>query len=485
MPEDRLTSGISGLDEILSGGFISGRTYLVVGGPGTGKTIFSLQWLLEGVRRGESVLLISLAEPTAEMTRSVASLQWDLSHVEMVDLGPSGSETGVTGEEYHVFVPGEVEQTPIWESLYRIIDEKRPNRVVIDSATQLRYLSSDEYQFRKHILNFVTFLDRLNCTSILTFEPSELEREMSVSLAVDGIIRLHFDTSPRRVIGLRGLRVEKLRGSDFYSGVHSLRITSDGMVVFPHRIVNETVENAPHSMLSFGIRNLDDLVGGGIESGTTTLLSGPTGTGKSTVSVQLLSVAAQQSIPVVMFTFEEQVESIVRRSRGIGMPIDDLLQSGMLHIVNLNPLDLYPDEFLNMVREIVMRDKCQLVLIDSLRSYGSTMEEFGSPVAHIRNLVNFLKSRAITTVLVQETSIVSGTFTLSEDRVSHICDNVLFLRYAEESGHLIKIIGCLKKRMSDFRPEVRELRITSEGIQVNEALVQLAGSLFGAVTISE
>ncbi len=395
------------------------------------------------------------------------------------------TEAGLIGEEYHVFVPEEVEQTPIWESLYRIIDEKRPNRLVIDSSTLLRYLSTDEYQFRKHILNFVTFLDRLPCTSILTFEPSELEREMSVSLAVDGIIRLHFDISPGRVIGLRGLQVEKLRGSDFYSGVHSLRLTSEGMVVFPHRIVNESVENPPHTMMSFGIRNFDDLVGGGIESGTATLLSGPTGSGKSTVSVQFLSIAARQSIPGVMFAFEEQVESIVRRSRGIGLPIDDLIESGLLQIVNLNPLNLYPDEFLEMVREIVERDKRQLVVIDSLRSYESTMEEFGSPVAHIRNLVNFLKARAVTTILIQETTNVSGAFTLSEDRVSHVCDNVLFLRFAEQSGRLIKIIGCLKKRLSDFKPEVRELRITSEGIQVSEALVHLEGILSGAATIPE
>ena len=215
----RIPSGIPGLDEVLSGGLISQSTYLLVGRAGSGKTVFALQWLLEGSRRTERTLFLSLTEPVAQIQRNITSFGWTLDGIELVDLAPTSEEAAVVSE-YQVFAPSEVELNGIWNVIYQTIREKRPQRLVIDSLTQLRYLSVDEYQFRNKMLSLVRFLNESGCTSLLLFESSELEHETAVTLAVDGLLRLRNEVSPSRVIDLRSLQIEKFRGSGFMSGLH-------------------------------------------------------------------------------------------------------------------------------------------------------------------------------------------------------------------------------------------------------------------------
>ena len=478
MTEERLPSGIPGLDEVLHGGLLSRRSYLIVGSAGTGKTILALQYLREGSRRGEKVLYITLAEPAQEIERNMTSFGWRLNGIEMLDLTPADGPTTVNGE-YHVFAPSEVEHVPTWRSIYEAVAEKQPQRLVIDSVTQLRYLSTDEYQFRKHMLGLVAYLGRNACTSLLTFEPSELERETSVGLAVDGLIRLRTEVSAGRVIGLRSLHVEKLRGSDFVSGYHPMRITGDGIVVFPHRIEGANGSPMGAQMLSSSIPQLDELLGGGLESGTTTIVTGPSGVGKSTVCTQLLTVAAASGRRATMFTFEESVKSIVARSRGVGISIDACLEDGTLKIIRLNPMELYPDEFLAMVRAAVEQDGCEVLMVDSIRGYEMAMEQFGSAVAHTQNLVNYLHRRSVTLLLVNEVERITGDLSATELGISHVADNILLLRYAEDAGRVIKVIACLKKRLGNFQPELRELRLSADGIEVGEKLDHLYGILTG------
>lgn len=334
----KLSTGVAGLDEILHGGFLEARSYLVVGNGGTGKTVLSLQWLLEGARLGESSLYITLAEAGGEIEQNASSFGWNLEAIELYDLSPSGDALELDEGEYHVFAPSEVEQAPLWHAIYEAIEEKRPKRLVIDSITQLRYLSTDEYQFRKNILGLVAFLNRSGCTSLLAFEPSEMERETSVALAVNGIVRLQADISVGRAIGLRSIRVEKLRGSSFMSGVHPMRITSHGVVVYPHRVETPQETQLGRVMIQSGISRLDELLGGGLESGTTTILSGPSGVGKSTLSVQFLVEAAKRGSRGIFYTFEESINSIVTRSRGIGLPTDEMVANGTIKIVRVNPM---------------------------------------------------------------------------------------------------------------------------------------------------
>ncbi len=477
--DERMPTGIPGLDEAVHGGLITQNSYLIVGGPGTGKTILSFQWLLEGVRRGESALYITLAEPGGKIERNVRGFGWRLEGIEMVDLTPGAVTSGVPETEYQVFHPSEVERTPVWQSIYDAVEKYKPARLVIDSITQLRYLSTDEYQFRKQMLALVAFLDACGCTSFLVFEPAEMERETSVALAVDGIIRLHRDVSPNRVIGLRSIEVQKLRGSDFMSGLHQMRIGAEGVTVFPHRIEKPSEVEPGEKLLATGITHLDDLLGGGLESGTTTILTGPGGAGKSTLGMQFLTRSAAAGDPAVMYAFEESVQSVIKRCEGVGMPVREMLEAGSLSIVRVNPMELYPDEFLAMVRGAVEREGRRVVMLDSLRGYELAMEEFGTMVANISNLVTYLNGRGVTTLLINEVENITGDLKATELALSYVADNIVLMRYAEYSGRVIKIIACLKKRLGTFQPELRELYVNADGISVSEKLENLRGILTG------
>jgi circadian clock protein KaiC len=346
-------------------------------------------------------------------------------------------------------------------------------------VTQLRYLATDEHQFRKNILALVNFLNGTGTTSLLAFDPSEMARDTSVALAVDGVIRLSKDISAGLGIGLRSLEVEKLRGSGFMSGRHPMRITGNGMHVFPHRIEHTGTLNPGDRMLSSGIAELDQLLGGGLESGTTTLLTGPTGTGKSTLGTQFLAHHAR-SHRAVLFTFEEPASFIMARSRGIGAPIDDVVASGALKIVRINPIELYPDEFLAAIRDAVEIDGCTMVMIDSLRGYLFAMEEFGKPQAHIHNMVSYLSRNGVSTLLINEVEHITSTSLKATDLgVSHLADNIVLLRYAEYAGQVIKIVGCLKKRVGNFQPELRQMKVSASGIEISEKLQHLQGILTG------
>jgi circadian clock protein KaiC len=481
----RLSSGIPGFDEILGGGLTANRCYVLAGAPGAGKTIFSLQWLRDGLSQGEKAMYVTLCEPGAEIESNVAAFGWSLNDIKVVDLSPGAKELGETTGEYHMFPPSEVESVPVWKAIYEAVQEYKPQRLIIDSVTQLRYLATDEYQFRKNILALVNFLNSAGATSLLAFEPTEMERDTSVALAVDGVIRLRSEISSTLAIGLRSLQVDKLRGSDFMSGRHPLRINANGITVFPHRIERTGSVSPGAKIVSSGIDALDELLDGGLESGTTTLLTGPTGTGKSTLGTQFLAHYAKTN-RAILFTFEEPASFIVARSCGIGVPIDDVVESGALRIVRINPLELYPDEFLAMIRQAVEVDGCSMVMIDSLRGYQFAMDEFGKPQAHIHNMVSYLSRQSVTTILINEVEHITSTSLKATDLgVSHLADNIVLLRYAEYAGKVIKIVGCLKKRTGNFEPELRQMKVSASGIRISEKLHHLQGILTGVPAFTQ
>lgn len=474
----RQSTGVDGLDEILGGGLPSSQTYVLLGEPGSGKTILSLQWLLAGLEGGDACTYLTLGEPGGNLARNVMGFGWDLSCLGLVDLSAQG-ETAPDGE-YHVFPPSEVEHGGIWRSIYGAIREYVPKRLVIDSVTQLRYLSTDDYQFRKHLHGLVAFLNGRGCTTFFLFEPSELQHAVSVGLAVDGIIRLHRSVSAGMATGLRSVQVEKLRGSDFLSGLHAMRITSDGIKVFPHRIEDVGHGSPGRGVLSSGVAEIDALLGDGIDIGAATLLTGPSGVGKSSLGMQFLLNSAEFGRPAIMYTFEETVESVLYRSRSLGQPVDALLEDGSLSIVPINAMELYPDEFLARVRESVERDGVSTVMVDSLRGYELAMAEFGMPKAHIHNLVSYLNRKGVTVVLINEVENITGLDLRATDLgVSHLADTIVLLRYAEYAGQVIKLIGCLKRRLGSFQPELRRLSIEANGISASEQLRGLQGLLTG------
>lgn len=482
---ERASTGIPGLDEILNGGVLSNHSYLLVGAAGTGKTIASIQWLLDGRARGERGLYVTLAEPVENITRNISSFGWTLDGIDVVDLNPLVDHAGENVEEYSVFAPSEVERTPMWQGIYDAVRQMKPQRVVVDSVTQLRYLSTDDYQFRKQILALVGFLCQSDCMSFLTFEPSELERETSIALAVDGIIRLRMEVSPNRIAALRSVQVEKLRGSGFMTGLHPLRFTDEGIIVFPHRIEEPGDLRPGAHLLSAGVDDIDALLGGGLESGTTTIVSGPSGAGKTTLGMQFMSEAVRAGHRAIVYTFEEAPGSIVERCNSIGMRVTEQLDSGMLEVVRVNPMELYPDEFLAMLRTAVRERNYRTVMIDSLRGYELAMSEYGVAIAHIQNMVTFLNREGVTTLITNEIEEITGPLLATGLGVSYTVDNIILLRYAEHRNEVIKVIACLKKRHSPFETMLREFRITPQGIQVSDKLRGLRGILSGAPVTDE
>ncbi|MCS7240566.1 MAG: recombinase RecA [Candidatus Bipolaricaulota bacterium] len=477
----RVPSGVPGLDPILSGGFPQGRTILVLGAAGTGKTILSLQWLLDGAKRGEKGLLITLAEPASELEKGIASFGWALKGIEVFDLSPLATLPTQAFEEYKVFPPAEVEEIPVWKKISQAIAEKKPRRLVLDSVSILRAMSYDPYQFRKNVLALVGMLNKMGCTALLVAEPHEAEEERALALAADGVIRLRREIGPIRVLELRYLTVEKLRGSDYLPGLHPFRITGEGIVVFPHVVYALQEAKPGRGRLSSGAAALDELLGGGVELGTSTVISGPTGVGKTTVGLCFLATAVAQGCRAAVYTFEEAPQSMLARARALGILSERHLRGGRLLFRYVNPLTLYPDEFLALVRQDVEENGCAVVMIDSVHGYSLAMEAFGDLAAHTQNLVAFLQSHEVTSFWINEVEHITGDLRLTELGISYLFDNAILMRYAEMGVQVVRLIGCLKKRLGPFQTALREIRFTEKGLWVGEPLTGVTGFLTGHV----
>jgi circadian clock protein KaiC len=482
---ERVSTGCGGLDEILCGGLPAGRTHLLVGSAGTGKTILSLQFLRAGLEAGERAMYVTLMESAGQIARDIGQLGWNMDGISMVDLSPQAAADGQAGEEYRMFAPAEVERVAAWQAIYEAVERERPARLIIDSVTQLRYLSTDDYQFRKHILQLVAYLNSRQCTTLLPFEPEAFRDERSVELAVDGVMHLSFQISTGLSIGIRTVEISKLRSSDFITGRHAFRIAPQGLQVFPHRIERTSDGGGNHAQIGTGIAELDELLGGGLEAGTTTLLSGPTGVGKTTLGLQILS-QLPAGTRAALLTFEEARDTVLARARGVGLSVDLAIAAGSLRVQRINPLELYPDELLEIVRNLVENEGVRYFMLDSLRGYELAMEEFGKPEMHIHNLLAYLGRMGVTTFVIAETDAITGAeLTATEIGVSHLADNIILMRYAEFKARLIKVVGCLKKRLGGFQPELRELRVTAQGIALSGKLDQLHGILTGTPVLTE
>lgn len=478
MNKIRISSSVKGLDEILDGGLIPSSSYLIVGSPGTGKTILSIQFLFESSKRKSNCLFISLAEPVETIRRNIAAFGWDLSNINFYDLTKLLSD-GLEGGEYKVFPASEVEQQPIWSHIYKAIDDYKPDSLVIDSVTVLRYLSVDEYQFRKQVQKLVNILSERKCTSLLLYDPVELEKETSLALAVDGVIYLRNTISTSRLIEHRTVEVLKQRGSNFLSGQHPMRITSEGIVVWPHWVEKLKKQPYERKILSSGISQLDELLGGGIFSGGCTLIVGPSGVGKTTLALQFLTVAAKDGIKGTFYSFEEDPASIQQRCNSVSIPLEKQIENNLISIKEINPLLQYPDEFLAQIRNDIEHNNVQFIVLDSMRGYELAMAEFGNVASHIQNIVNYSRRNKASIFIIAEQEKLTGDLQITDIGISYIADNVLMIRYAEFNGEIIKVINCLKKRIGDFQSELRELKITNNGIMVGNKLSSLQGILTG------
>jgi circadian clock protein KaiC len=464
MVDQRASSGIAGLDEILFGGFISGRSYLVSGPPGTGKTTLGWHFLQTGAALGEPALFVSFGEAEAELRENARRTGFDTNGIEVLDLSPS-SDLFAQMQTYDIFSPSEVEREPITRRIVAAIDAAAPRRVFVDSMTSLRYLAADVHEYRRQALSFVRYLVGRGAILLMTSETSAEQSDDDLRFLADGVLEVALGRRTRTV------RVMKLRGSDFRSGTHTLRLTERGAVVFPRLVPEPNPAPFEPSQLTSGIAAFDRVLHGGIERGTVTLVTGPTGVGKTTLSMQFVTHAAAE-LRAAVYTFDERGETLLRRCETVGMPVREQIASGALHVMEVEPLRYGADEFANVVRIDVAENRTNIVMIDSVAGYRVAIAG-DDLVERLHALCRYLSNAGVTVLLVNELQELV-TSKVSDAGISYLADNILQLRYveviAETSSRLLRGVGVLKKRLSGFENTIRELTITGDGLALGRPL---------------
>lgn len=473
----RLSTGVDGLDEILHGGLIPGRNYLVRGEPGTGKTILGFHYLAAGVENGETSLYVNLEEQTEDIHENAASVGVDLDGIEFLDMSPD-SAFFAEGRSYDVFSADEVERDSFTDAIVDRVESLGPERIFIDPVTQLRYLSADEYQFRKQVMGLTRFLTDQDGTVLFTSQSTASSSDEDLQFLSDGTIELRHRSSERTI------RIPKFRGSGTRNGTHAMRIGSDGAEIYPRLVPGDHAESYEIEPVSSGVPAIDELLHGGIERGTVTIISGATGVGKTTTGTQFVKAAAGRGERSVMYLFEETRDTMLKRSSAVNIPVEDMIERGTLSVEEIEALDVSTQEFARAVRREVEEEGAQIVMIDGINGYKQSVRGSSDElVQRIHALCRYLKRMGVTVILVEEVDSVTGEFAATDAGVSYLADNIVFLRHLELCGELRKAIGVLKKRTSAFEPTLRELEITRHGIKVGEPLDDLQGVLSGAPDI--
>ena len=475
MDSKKISTGNTNLDSILHGGLLRQKSYLIKGGPGTGKSTLGYLFLEKGISEGEKTMLITLGE-SAESIRANAGRQGiNLAKTIIVDMSPDSQELESEGN-YSVFSPLEVEAKPVIDKVTEEIEKHKPKRVVLDSLTMLKYLYENAFQYKNMALSFIKHICSSGATLCMISEVHSEKSDDEAEFWVDGVLEVTNSSDWRRI------RVQKFRGSGFHGGYHAMKIDGSGISVFPRLQPNEYNRVFSSTPFSSGIEGLDSMLGGGIEKGTISMFTGPTGAGKTNLGIQFMMQASQRGERSVIYTFEESAEVIIKRSKIIGVPIDEMIEEGKLTIKSIEPFSFSPDEFSMMVRQDIEDNGTEIVMIDSVGGYSLSVRQ-EDPLERLHSLCIYLGNVGVTCFLMSETSNITGEFITTNLHASYLADNIIFLRYIEVESELKKSIGILKKRMSDFEKSIREFKITSEGIKLGEQLKNLQGILSGSPQI--
>ena len=473
---DNIYLGIPGTDIILPQGLIPGCTYLIRGGPGSGKTTLGMHFLTaDSTGTG---MFITFGESAAQLNRNAQTLGFCTEKMSFIELLPSMDDPGQE-ESYTIFSADQVEGKSLINDILEAFEEHKPKRIFIDSLTQLRYLAPDSFQFRKQILSLFRELTQKGATLLCTSEVGAEAKDDDLQFLSDGIIQLGKNKQGRT------FSISKLRGTEFQEGEHDMCLGKKGMQVFPHLIPSKHQSNFSAETISSGVPELDKLLHGGLERGTVTIVSGPSGVGKTTLGIQFMKEAAGRGEKSVVMAFEEDPATMIYRSESINIPVREMLEQDTLKVEAVEPLHYTPDQFAAMVRYEVETNKVSLLMLDGLSGYRQSVQ--GTELTHhLHALCRYLRNMGVTVLIINEQESVAGTeFRTTENGISYLADSIILLQYLEVYSELRKIIGVLKKRTGDFEKILREYAITPFGIKVGQPLKGLHGILRGIPELSE
>lgn len=473
----RAASGVPGLDDVLHGGFIQERMYLVDGNPGSGKTTLALQFLLAGLAAGERALYVTLSETADELAAGARSHGWSLDGIEIVEL--IAEQKDLEGDtELMMYHPSEVELTETTRRVLDAVERIQPQRMVFDSLSELRLLAQNSLRYRRQILALKQFFIGRACTVLLLDDRTAESHDLQLQSIAHGVVSLDH-RAPAYGPAMRQLQVVKFRGSDFCTGMQDFTIVHGGLRVFSRLSASKHGIDFVRETVSSGVEGLDQLLGGGIDRGTSTLLVGPPGSGKSTIALQYAAAAAGRGEHAAMFSFEESSSLLLERAKGMGIPLSLGHGPGQVAVRQMDPAEVSPGEFAHLVREVVELGHARVVVIDSLNGYLNAMTEERALTVQLHELLAYLNNRGVVTFLVAAQAGMIGYSARTPVDASYLADAVVSLRMFEHAGQVKKAISVLKKRSGQHEESIRQIWFDERGVHLSKPLLNLRGVLTG------
>lgn len=473
-----LSTGNEGLDLILKGGLPRNRLYLVEGTPGAGKTTMGLQFLLNGVAAGESVLYITLSETSEELESVARSHGWDLAGIELFELSATEEIFGSGGEQ-SILHPWEAELGDTIKLIQGRVEALKPRRLVFDSLSEMRLLAQDPLRYRRQVLALKQYFAGRDITVLLVDDLTAAngERDNHLHSICHGVItleRLTLDFGAAR----RRLQIQKLRGIDFIAGFHDFVISKGGLEVFPRMVAARHHVDFKLESVASGILELDNLLVGGPLRGTSTLITGPAGSGKTTVALAYLAAACERGENCAIFEFDERIGTLLNRAESMGIPLKRYLANGQLIVEQIDPAEISPGEFAWRVRNQVETRGSRMIVVDSLNGYLAAMPQEQQLILQIHEMLSYLSQLGVVTFLINPQHGLVGSMSTNLN-ISYVADTVILIRFFEAQGRLRKAISILKHRGGAHEDSIRELRIDQRGLRVGEPLVDFSGVLTG------
>lgn len=479
-PVSLVATGTPGLDAVLGGGLTPHRLYLVEGDPGSGKTTLALRFLLEGARFGESLLYVTLSETREELAGVAQSHGWSLDGLSICELIPS-EENLLPDTQTRMFHPSEIELSETTKAVLTEVEKTKPSRVVFDSLSEMRLLAQNPLRYRRQILALKQFFTGRRCTVLLLDDRTSDVNDLQLQSLAHGVIALE-QLAPEYGAERRRLRVVKMRGKPFRGGFHDFVISTGGLDVFPRLVAADHRPGFTAGHLASGVPELDALLGGGLDRGTSCLLMGPAGSGKSSVSIQYAAAAAARGERAAVFAFDESLATLLVRSAGLGIDLKGHVDAGRVSIQQIDPGELSPGELVHAVRRAVETDGATVVVIDSLNGYLQAMPEERFLTIQLHELLTYLGQQGVVTFLVMAQHGLLGTAMKSPVDASYLADAVVLLRYFEAAGRLRRAISVVKKRSGPHEATLREMTMGPDGLRIGEPLIDFHGVLTGTPT---